>query len=164
MEEALSVLFPLLIDTESFVYLHALMVIRALGEHQPVTVFRALLQSFACADDAQLPGMSRVVGVGKLNILPQSRRAMVGEALGMLLRRVTAQKTQRPAVHQQVVQVLPALVAVCLRLARQRLALTDVESVEETVDLMHMRIRDSASSAADADVAADAGKGRNADA
>jgi hypothetical protein len=134
VEDALSILLPLLVDQESFVYLSALLVIRALAEHQPSAVFTALLQSFA---DTTAP--ERLVSVS-YPILPQARRAMVGEAMSLLLQRARALKHQRPAFHQQVLQLLPRLVPVCLHLARQRPSTEAARLVQERVNLSSMRI------------------------
>jgi hypothetical protein len=134
VEEALSILLPLLVDQESFVYLSALLVIRALAEHQPSVVFNALLQSFA-----DTTATERVVSV-VYPILPQARRAMVGEALSLLLQRARALKDKRPAFYQQVLQLLPGLVPVCLKLARQRPSAEAARLVQERVNLSSMRI------------------------
>jgi hypothetical protein len=134
VEEALSILLPLLIDQESFVYLSALLVIRALAEHQPSAVFTALLQSFA-----NTAAPERLVSVS-YPILPQARRAMVGEALSLLLQRARALKDKRPAFHQQVLQLLPRLVPVCVKLARQRPSIEAARFVQERVNLSSMRL------------------------
>jgi hypothetical protein len=135
MQLALDILLPLLVDQESFVYLNTLLVIRALANHQPGAVFTALLQSFATADSAA-PTVVSVVHP----TLPQARRAMVGEALAQLLVRARAVKDTRPAHYQKVVQMLPPLVAVCLKLSRQRPTSAAVVAVQDSVDLNRMRI------------------------
>jgi hypothetical protein len=135
VELALSALLPVLVDQESFVYLNALLVIRALANHQPGAVFTALLQSFATADSAA-PTVVTVVHA----TLPQARRAMVGEALAQLLVKARAVKETRPAHYQKVVQMLPALVAVCLKLSRQRPTSAAVMAIQDSVDLSRMRI------------------------
>jgi L-amino acid N-acyltransferase YncA len=134
VEDALSALVPLLIDQESFVYLSALLVIRALAEHQPSVVFTALLQSFA-----NTAAPERLVSVS-YPILPQARRAMVGEALSLLLQKARALKDKRPAFYQQVLQLLPRLVPVCVKLARQRPSTEAARLVQERVNLSSMRI------------------------
>lgn len=136
VELALSALLPLLVDQESFVYLNALQVIRALANHQPCAVFTALLQSFATADSAA----PLVVSVTHAT-LPQARRAMVGEALAQLLVKARAVKDTRPAHYQKMMQMLPALVAVCLKLSRQRPTSAEVMAIQDSVDLSRMRLK-----------------------
>lgn len=131
---ALSALLPQLSDQESFVYLNALSAIRQLSEVSPKVVFDALLKIFAGEEQGQ------VVSTASIPTLPEARRAMVGEALVMLLHRAESLRTARPAFRMQVVELLPTLVSVCLAMARQRASSVGAASIESVVNLQTMRI------------------------
>ena len=133
----LSALLPLLVDQESFVYLSALQVLRELAQHHPASVFAALLSSFT-ADETLHHNLISL----SFPVLPQSRRAMIGEALVLVLGQARRTKHERPAFHIQIVQQLPALVNACLKIARQRSSAAGAETVNQNVDLSKMRITD----------------------
>ena len=133
----LSALLPLLVDQESFVYLSALQVLRELAQHHPASVFAALLSSFV-ADETSAHNLISL----SFPVLPQSRRAMVGEALVLVLGQARRANHERPAFHIQIVQQLPVLVNACLKIARQRSSAAGAAAVNQNVDLSKMRITD----------------------
>lgn len=145
-QSALDALLPLLSDQESFVYLNTLTVLRELGEHQPQLVFTALLHIFAGSEVSENTQNARTVSMA-YPVLPQARRGMAGEALALLLGRANRSKRTRPAFHQQVVQMLPPLVQVCLKLAQQRPSQQDSAAVQASINLLDMRIKNSVSTA-----------------
>lgn len=141
-QQALDALLPLLSDQESFVYLNTLVVLRELAEHQPQVVFTALLHIFAGSEVSPASAAAQGTRTVSLTypVLPQARRAMVGEALSLLLARARRAKQSRPTLHIQVVQMLPGLVQVCLKLAQQRPSQQESAAVQANVNLSSMRI------------------------
>lgn len=147
---ALDALLPLLSDQESFVYLNALVALRQLSECSPKIVFKALLEVFAGSEEHQQQKLkdqpasikTKVVDVssGAVPTLPQARRAMVGEALVMLLQRALALKNSRPVFRLQIIELLPTLVQVCLVIAQRRFSSIDAAVLDAAVDLQAMRI------------------------
>lgn len=138
---ALDALLLLLSDQESFVYLNALVAVRALSEGAPKLVFAALLRIFAGSDEAAAGGGQGPIGsTGAIPLLPQARRAMVGEALVLMIHRAEQLKTSRPVFRLQVVELLPSLVHVCLKIAQRRASTGAQSAVQAAVDLSTMRV------------------------
>ena len=138
---ALNALLPLLTDQESFVYLNALVALRQLSENSPKMVFQSLLEVFAGSEEHSQAG-ARVVNVSSIAVptLPQARRAMVGEALTMMLQRAQVLKESRPVFRLQIIDLLPTLVNVCLAVAQRRVSPSEAVVLDAAVDLQSMRV------------------------
>ena len=142
---ATSSLVALLADSDSYVYLSALTALSRLADVPLMRgrVFKDLLHAFSC----QPKGQSMILERGSTHTADTSQydeelsegysvcvstrhRALIGEALGILLRR--AGDAAPPLV--------PSLVAVCVRVARTRLSKEEEASLEGFADLRTMTL------------------------
>lgn len=142
---ATSSLVALLADSDSYVYLSALTALSRLADLPSMRgrVFQYLLKAFSCGPAGQAMTPERV----DTHTIETSRceddksdehsvcvstrhRALIGEALGTLLRR--AGDAASPLV--------PHLVAVCVRVARTRLSEEEEKSLEGFADLRTMTL------------------------
>lgn len=142
---ATSSLVTLLADSDSYVYLSALTALSRLADLPSMRgrVFEYLLKAFSCGPLGQAMTSERVdthtietsqceeEKNDRQNVCVSTRhRALVGEALGTLLRR--AGDAAPPLV--------PHLVAVCVRVARTRLSKEEENSLEGFADLRTMTL------------------------
>jgi hypothetical protein len=120
VKRALESLVPLLQSEESFVYMNIILVIRELANHQLKLVIVTLVSIFAGNGGSEGNTSTNDSSLGNLKALPKERRVMASETLVQILGSVRNGKSSFPARHQQTVQMLPVLVQVCLKLARDR--------------------------------------------
>lgn len=129
----LDALSSLLMDDQSFVYLHAMGAMRALVQHNPILVVSRLVELFSavcCGDSTDL-------------VTPCSHtyRANIVEALIVALKQARVVKQQHPSLSYITIQhSLPSLVQTCIRLARKRQQDFSAQMVDPFVDLQHMRV------------------------
>ena len=137
---ATSSLVALLADSDSYVYLSALTALSRLADVPLMRgrVFKDLLHAFSCKPKGQsMTPERRSIHSAETNQCDEEfnegysvcvstrHRALIGEALGIILRR--AGDAAPPLV--------PSLVAVCVRVARTRLSKEEEESLEGFADL-----------------------------
>ena len=128
----LDALSSLLMDDQSFVYLHALGAMRTLVQHNPILVVRRLIELFSavcCEDriDLQAP-------------CSHTYRANVVEALIIALKQARVVKQHHPVSYITIQHLLPSLVQACIRLARTRQQVFSAQMVDPFVDLQRMRV------------------------
>ena len=124
---AISVLFSLLTDSDSYVYLNVLSAISALADTSRKTVFTALLLGFS--EDGDVP--VRVDGAGTtVGPFSMRNRALLAEALAVVLRRAGAAAPP----------FIPGLVAACVKVARTRPSTADAALVDSAIDLRTNRV------------------------
>ena len=117
-EEVFNVLYNMLNDSDSFVYLHVLQVLTRLADFNKQKVFNALL--FAFQTDAGNDSLS----------LPERRRSLIGEALSSILRNS----------GDIAPKFVPFIVVACIKLIKKRLDTKDESHIEEMIDLRNMKI------------------------
>ena len=142
---ATSSLVALLADADSYVYLSALTALSRLADLPSMRgrVFQYLLKAFSCGPPGQAMTPERVdthtietsqceeeKSDGQGVCVSTRHRALIGEALGTLLRR--AGDAAPPLV--------PNLLAVCVRVARTRLSKEEENSLEGFADLRTMTL------------------------
>jgi hypothetical protein len=118
VKRALESLVPLLQSEESFVYMNIILVIRELANHQLKLVIATLVSIFAGNGGSEGNTSTNDSSLGNLKALPKERRVMASETLVQILGSVRNGKSSFPARHQP--KMLPVLVQVCLKLARDR--------------------------------------------
>jgi len=116
-EEVFDVLYKMLNDSDSFVYLHVLQVLTRLADFDRQKVFNALLSAFQ-------------TDTGNDSSLPERRRSLIGEALSSILRKS----------GDIAPKFVPFIVVACIKLIKKRLDIKDENRVEEIIDLRNMKI------------------------
>lgn len=122
---AISTLFALLADSDSYVYLNVLSAISALGDIARKAVFSALLSGFAEGGTVPLGADGGTIGP-----FTARNRALLAEALAVVLRRAGAAAPP----------LIPGLVAACVKVARTRPSLADAALVDSAIDLRTNRV------------------------
>lgn len=115
------ILYTMLNDSDSFVYLHVLQVLTRLADFNRQNVFDALL----CAFQSDLNGNTE-----DSTSLPERRRSLIGEALSSILRRS----------GDIAPKFVPFIVVACIKIIKKRLNDKDDNRIEELIDLRSMKI------------------------
>lgn len=129
-------------DDDSFVYLNSLQAISILANRIAVScyatsgrakIFDILLEAFLgeAISSSSAASPSRPPQSTQCASPPLRKRAMIGEALGLLLRSAGAAAPP----------LLPSLMAVCVRVARVRASVEEESLIEKYADLGQMRLR-----------------------
>lgn len=125
-------LSSLLMDDQSFVYLHALGAVRSLVRHNPILVVSRLIELFSAV----------CCGEGADIVAPcsHSYRANIVEALIIALKQARVVRQQHQLSYITIQHSLPSLVQACIRLARKRQQDFSAQMVDPFVDLQRMRV------------------------
>jgi len=125
-------LSSLLMDDQSFVYLHALGAVRSLVRHNPILVVSRLIELFSAV----------CCGEGADIVAPcsHSYRANIVEALIIALKQARVVRQQHQLSYITIQHSLPSLVQACIRLARRRQQDFSAQMVDPFVDLQRMRV------------------------